>query len=176
MRIRWIGLVTVVLVAGSMLDCGYALVGRSSTLPEDVRTIYVQALTNQTSRARVDQLLTQAIIDEFVTRQRFKVVSDRESADAILGGTVTNFRVRPVAFSRESGGRAREYEILIYARMQFIRQDNDEVLWKQDFYQFRETYEIEESAEGFFDAEDLAIEEVAVLFAETLVIDVLEGF
>ena len=60
--------------------------------------------------------------------------------------------------------------------MQFIRTDNDEILWKQDFYQFRETYEIEESAEGFFDAEDLAIEEVAVLFAETLVIDVLEGF
>ena len=173
MRRRWIGLVV---VATSMVGCGYALVGRSSTLPEDVKSIYIEALTNQTNRPQVDQLLTQAIIDEFVTRQRFKVVSSPDTADAILSGTVTNFRARPVTFSRTSGGRAQEYEILIYARMALLRTDNDEVLWKQDFYQFRESYEIEESAADFFDAEDLAIEEVAVLFAETLVIDVLEGF
>lgn len=173
MRLRWIGLLV---VATTMLGCGYALVGRSSTLPEDVKSIYVEALTNMTNRPQVDQLLTQAIIDEFVTRQRFKVVSDRETADAVLSGSVTNFRARPVAFSRTSGGRAQEYEILIYAKMAFLRTDNDEVLWKQDFYQFRESYEIEESETGFFDAEDLAIEEVADLFAETLVIDVLEGF
>ncbi len=167
-------LTTIVALALSSLGCGYALVGRSTNLPEDVRDIFVQALENSTNRAQVDQILTRSITEELVTRQRFRVVSERTDADAILSGTVTSFRVRPVTFV--TGGRASEYEILIFARMEFKRTEGDVILWKQDAYQFRETYEIGDSAVGYFDRENLAIEEVAKKFAETLVIDLLEGF
>ncbi len=158
----------------SSLGCGYALVGRSTNLPEDVRDIFVQALGNATNRAQVDQILTRAITEELVTRQRFRVVRERAAAHAVLSGTVTSFRVRPVTFI--GGGRASEYEVLIYARMEFKRTEGDEVLWKQDAYQFRETYEIGDEAATYFDRENLAIEAVAEKFAETLVIDLLEGF
>ena len=154
--------------------CGYALVGRASNLPEDVRNIYIEPLTNSTSRLQVDQFLSQAIADEFVTRQRFKVVSSRTEADALLSGTVTSFIVRPVSFGDE--GRATEYEIIISAKMLFKRNNSDEVIWQQDRYQFQEDYELEVSEFDFFDRQNEAIEEVAVKFAETLVIDILEGF
>ena len=154
--------------------CGYALVGRSSNLPEDVRSIFVETLENQTTRAQIDQILTQALTNEFVTRQRFDVVSDRGSADAVLSGTVTAFRVRPVTFNQES--RAREYEITIQAKMELKRTGEDEPLWANPSYLFRESYELQVETGSFLDAEDDAMVEVAENFAETMVIDLLEGF
>jgi outer membrane lipopolysaccharide assembly protein LptE/RlpB len=162
-------------VLPALWGCGYALVGRSSTLPEDVRSIYIQALNNQTRRSQVDQVLTRAIAQEFVTRQRFRVVGSFSEADAVLSGTVLSFRVRPISFGTQ--GRATQYEIIIGAKMEFKRTSGDDaIIWKQDNYQFRETYEANVSETDFFSREDIAIAEVADRFAETMVIDLLEGF
>lgn len=159
----------------SLGGCGYGLVGRTSSLPEDVRAVHVAPLVNRTTRTQVDQILTAAISSEFVRRQRYEVVASRSQADAVLVGTVTVFRVRPVAFGQ--GSRATEYEVYIGAQMEFVRTDgSDEVLWRQPNYQFRETYEADVSETDFFSREDAAIELVAGKFAQSLVIDILEGF
>ncbi|MCP4201758.1 MAG: LptE family protein [bacterium] len=167
-------LTALALVPLFLIGCGYALVGRTSTLPEDVRNIYVEALKNTTRRSQLEQVLARAIADEFVTRRRFEVVRNRSEADGILSGTVNSYYVRPVTFA--SGGRATEYEIVIGAQMLFTRANGDEVLWQQDRYTFRELYEANVSEADFFSRQDEAIEEVAVKFAQTLVIDLLEGF
>lgn len=168
------------LLAGALLaplwtaGCGYSLVGRTSTLPEDVRNIYVEALRNTTRRSQLEQVLSRAIADEFVTRRRFEVVSSIREADGVLSGTVTGFSLRPVAF--DAGGRANEYEIVISSSMRFARPNGGEVLWQQERYSFRELYEATASEADFFSRQDQAIEEVAKKFAQTLVIDLLEGF
>ena len=94
----------------------------------------------------------------------------------LLSGELTEFTVRPVTF--DSDGRATEYVIQIRADMHFKRPDTGELIWERAQYLFRENYELElELEEGaFFDPEDETIEVVAVQFAETLVIDLLEGF
>lgn len=169
-RLAWLALAAALLVGG----CGYGLVGRTSTLPEDIENVYVQPLGNLTTRSRVDLLLTQAIGDEFVKRRRFNLVSERRGADAILTGIVTGFNERPVTFGGE--GRGREYEIQITADMQFARPGAEEPIWVRTGYRFRETYEIDVSAADYFDRSDQAIEEMAEKFAEVIVIDLLEGF
>ncbi len=158
----------------SLVGCGYALVGQGSNIPEDVKNVYVEPLTNATQRLEVDQILTQAILDELVTRRRFDLVRSPSAADAILRGTVTNLRVTPITFDNE--GRAQEYEISIIADMSFRRVGEREPLWAADRYQFRENYAAEGSTEDFFDQETLAIELTAPRFAETVVSDLLEGF
>ena len=163
-------LIAAVLLAG----CGYGLVGRTSSLPEDIEDVYVQPLGNRTTRSQVDLLLTQAIGDEFVKRRRFNLISDSRGADAVLSGVVTGFSEQPVTFGGE--GRGREYEILITADMQFSRPGAEEPIWQRAGYRFRETYEIDVSAADYFDRSDQAIEEVAEKFAEVIVIDLLEGF
>jgi hypothetical protein len=163
----------VVLVLLPLVGCGYALVGRSSNLPEDVRSIYVETLANQTGRAQVDQIVTRALSQEFVKRQRFQVVGSTGEADAILTGTVLSYRVSPVAFLE---GRARQYQVQIGANMEFTRTDNDEVIWRQSNYFFRETYEAEIDEAAYISREDEKLEDVAQRFAETVVIDLLEGF
>jgi len=44
--------------------CGYGLVGRTSNLPEDVQKIFIETLRNESTRAQIDQILTQAITNE----------------------------------------------------------------------------------------------------------------
>jgi hypothetical protein len=162
------------LAAAFVLGCGYGLVGRTSSLPEDIENVYVQPLGNRTTRSQVDLLLTQAIGDEFVKRRRFKLINDSRGADAVLTGVVTGFSERPVTFGGE--GRGQEYEIQITADMQFSRPGAEEPIWARNGYRFRESYEIDVSAADYFDRSDQAIEEVAEKFAEVIVIDLLEGF
>jgi outer membrane lipopolysaccharide assembly protein LptE/RlpB len=169
---RSLALLTAGLVLGG---CGYGLVGRTSSLPEDIENIYVAPLTNRTTRTQVDLLLTQAIGEEFVKRRRFTLINEPHRADAVLTGVVSGFLERPVTFGQEEG-RGREYEIQITADMQFSRPGAEEPIWVRNDYRFRETYEIDVSAADYFDRSDQAIVEVAEKFAEVIVIDLLEGF
>ncbi len=158
-----------------LIGCGYGLVGRTSSLPADIEEIYIQPLSNRTLREQIDQEFTRAITNEFLRRPRFKIVNSLDEADAVLVGEVSSFQVRAVLFGAEEG-RAREYEIMVLAKMEFRRSTTGEVIWQQPFYQFRENYTFDLAPETFTDQEDLAVLEVADEFAETLVIDILEGF
>lgn len=158
----------------SLCGCGYALVGRVSNLPEDIQTVYVRPLENRTTRSQVEQILTQAIANELVTRQRLRIANELAAADSELGGTVTAFGVTPVTF--DEAGRATSYEISISAQMVFKRVGDEEIIWSRDHYQFRQNYVIDISETGYFDRENIALEDVSEEFAETLVTDLLEGF
>ena len=158
----------------SLGGCGYALVGRGSNLPADIKNVYIRPLENRTPRSQVEQALTRAIAEEMVQRQRFAVLGGPEGADAELSGAVTGFDVRPVAF--DATGRATQYEIVVVASISFKRLGTDKVIWSNDRYVFRESYELEASGAAYFDREDEAIEEAAERFAETMVSDLREGF
>jgi outer membrane lipopolysaccharide assembly protein LptE/RlpB len=159
----------------ALSGCGYALVGRGSNIPSDIRSVYLQPLENRTQRSQVEQALTRAVADELVTRQRFAVVGSEAEATAEILGAVTGFGVTPVTFDQE--GRATEYEIAITAQITFKRVGQEgAVLWKSDRYTFRENYPVDPSSAEYFDREDQAIEVASKRFAETLVTNLLEGF
>ena len=91
-----------------------------------------------------------------------------------MSGKISGFQVTPVTFDNE--GLASEYEIQISASMEFRRVGSDEILWRNQAYIFRENYELEEDEASFFDRENVAIEQVAIIFAKTLLTDLMEGF
>lgn len=167
-------LVSVVGLASVLGACGYALVGRGTNIPEDIREVYLSPFDNQTQRQQLDQFVTEAIADELVKRRRFEVVGERAGADADLSGSVVAFGLTPITFDDQ--GRATEYEISVTAQVLFRRVPGDEVVWKADHYQFRETYEVDLGEAGFIDLEETAIRDAAERFAETMVSDLLEGF
>ncbi len=154
--------------------CGYALVGRGTNVPEDVRKVYLSPFENRTQRQQVDQFVTEAIAEELVTRRRFDMVGNLEEADADLSGAVAAFGLTPITFDDQ--GRATEYELSITAQVLFRRVPGDEVIWRAEQYLFRETYEVELGEGGFLDREEVAIRDAAERFAETMVSDLLEGF
>jgi outer membrane lipopolysaccharide assembly protein LptE/RlpB len=166
---------TLLLAAGLVAaGCGYALVGRASNIPPDVKVVFLEPFENTTSRVNVDQILTRAVTDELVNRRRFNVVAAEEGSDATLSGTVTGFDVQPVTFDADR--RATEYEISITAAVKLVKLADEVVLWQNDRYQFRDSYQLEASELGFLDRETPAIEATAKKFAESMVADLLEGF
>ena len=162
------------LMALSFLGCGYALVGRASNLPEDIRTLAMIPLVNSTDRSEVEQILSLAIIEELVTRKRFELVDTKAGADAVIEGEVSQFFVDPISFDDE--GRATEYEVRIVTKIKFEDLIREEILWESDRYTFRETYPVEDAEADYFDQERDAIEEVAEKMARSLVSDLLERF
>jgi len=77
-------------------------------------------------------------------------------ADAELSGAVVAFGANPVTF--DNSGRATEYEISITASILFKRVGKEQVLWKNERYNFRESYPVEVSNTGYFDQAHLARE------------------
>lgn len=161
-------------LVATLAGCGYSLVGRGSNLPVEVRRVQLVPLENLTPRSQVDQILTRALSTELVNRRRFEVLSAAEGADAVLTGRVSSFTLSPVTFDDE--GRATEYEIAIVVSVEFKQVAPETLLYKNDSYLFRGSYEVQASELGFQDRETPAIERTAQDFAETLVTDLLEGF
>ena len=87
---------------------------------------------------------------------------------------MTSFTLSPVTFDDE--GRATEYEIAIVVSVTFKQVGTDVLLYGNDNYLFRSSYEVQASELGFQDRETPAIEATAKDFAESLVTDLLEGF
>lgn len=165
-------LLPLLLLAG----CGYGLVGSGNKLlPPTVKTISVPAFVNKTTRVELEQRVTQAVADEFVSRGRLRLVSVPKDADVILRGSIDSFGIFPIAFNQQ--GRATQYQISITANIELLdHRADDKVLWKNDQYRFTENYQVNVEATDAFDQETRAIREIAVRFAESLVTNLLEGF
>ena len=76
--------------------CGYHVAGHASTLPAEWTDIAIPAFKNDTTTYRIEQRMTQAVIREFITRTKYRVVQDPSNADAVLHGEVSRgLRCRP---------------------------------------------------------------------------------
>ncbi|HUR82472.1 MAG TPA: LptE family protein [Thermoanaerobaculia bacterium] len=156
------------------VSCGYGLVGRTSFLDPNIHTIEIPAFVNRTTRVELEQRVTQAVAEEFVSRGRLRLVTNDKDAQAILRGSIDSFNIFPIAFDQ---GRATRYQISITAKIELVDHRNeDKVLWKNDQYRFTENYEVNLASTDAFDQETRAIQEIAVRFAEGLVTNLLEGF
>src|SRR5689334_2661409 len=165
-------LASVVVLAG----CGYALVGNSNNLlPPTVHTLSVPAFVNKTTRVELEQRVTQAVADEFVSRGRLGLVRSEKDADVILRRSIDSFGIFPIAFNQQ--GRATQYQVAITANIELLDHRNDDkVMWKNDQYRFTENYQVNIESTDAFDQETRAIQDIAVQFAQSLVTNLLEGF
>ena len=155
--------------------CGYALVGTGNFLGPNVHTIAVPAFVNKTTRVELEQRVTQAVADEFVSRGRLKLVTSPADADVILRGSIDTFGIFPVATNPQA--RATQYQVAITAHIELLdHKADDKVLWKNDQYRFTENYDVNVTGGDSFDQETRAIEGIAVRFAQSLVANLLEGF
>jgi len=172
----WVALrlAVVLLSTAGALGCGYALTGRSSTLPPDLKSIGVPLFVNKTNRTEIEQRITEQVVNEFITRGRVRIVSGEEGADAVLNGTIFTYTITPVVINDQ--GRATRYEIMITARVVLKEVGTDRTLWSEDRFLFKQQYEVAELASTFIDREIIGIDAVSVDFAARVVTSILEGF
>jgi hypothetical protein len=156
--------------------CGYALVGRGTVVDPSIKKIGVPLFKDSTGRAGLEQKVTQKVIEELLKRGRFDVVSDRVGVDALVEGELLRYDAAPVGFS-DAGQRtqASRFAITLTARVRYAKVGQDEPIWSNDSFSFRDEYEVGDSA-TFFDRESQAQERLATSFARSLVAAMLEAF
>ena len=71
--------------------------------PAEWTTIAVPAFKNDTTRYRIEQRFTAAVIRQFVQRTKYKIVQDPDNADAVLHGEVVSIETAPVLFDATTG-------------------------------------------------------------------------
>jgi hypothetical protein len=176
-------------LASLVCACGYHAVGVTSTLPPGLKTIAVPAIENQTSRYRVEQRMTEAVVHEFLARTKYRIVSSGDSADAVLHGQITSFEAIPAVFDTSpvanstasttvntQTARATAMLVSIHMKVWLEERDTKKILYRNDNYLFRQPYEISTDSSKLFDEQDPALERMSRDFASRLVADILENF
>jgi hypothetical protein len=81
-----------------LTSCGYRFTSVGGLVPEDTKTIAIPAFINGTAEPYVDVEVTKAVVNEFLTDGRLKVVG-AETADLVLKGRVTKFEMTPSSYT-----------------------------------------------------------------------------
>ena len=173
------GLAVLVMLA-LMASCGYHTAGATTSLPPDVKVLAIPAFQNQTHTYHLETGLTGAMIREFNTRTRYRVVQSvsqseqSEQPDATLHGTVVSAQVAPVAYDSVTG-RAATGLVTIVVKVTLTARDG-RVLYSNPNYTFRDQYQISNELASFFEEEGPALDRLQRDFSRSLVSDILEAF
>ncbi|MBK7391914.1 MAG: LptE family protein [Chloracidobacterium sp.] len=148
----------------------------NSGLPNNVKTIAVPAFQFEAKglRYKVESRFTDAVSREIIRRGNgLKVQGSRTGADAVLEGTIRDFAFSGVLL--DSQGRARVYEVTIVTAVTIRDVRNNTILYDNQNFTFRESFEFTSDPRSFFNEEDPAVERMARAFAEAAVSAFVNG-
>jgi outer membrane lipopolysaccharide assembly protein LptE/RlpB len=155
--------------------CGYSTAGKATHIPDNVQTIFIPAFVNQTRTYKIEQTVTAQVVREFVSRTRFKIVSDPQAeSDATLKGTVVSTTVAPLTYDSQSG-RASSALVTVNMKVSLVDRAG-KVIFEDPNYTFREQYQVSRDIASFLDEESPALARLSRDLARTLVADVLEAY
>jgi len=156
-------------------SCGYHIAGKADTLPDTIRVIAVPAFQNGSTEYKIEQYLTQAVVHEFISRTRYRVVSDESEADATLQGSVVNVHVFPAVYDPTTG-RATSINTLTQVRVSLWDRKTGQLLYENPNFEHRERYEVSTDPGAFFEERQSALVRTSQATARSLVSAVLERF
>jgi hypothetical protein len=160
--------------------CGYALAGRGRFLPAYIKTVGIPPIENKTTFYRVEQVLTEKVLAEFIGRGKYKVVPDSGGADALLTAEIVSLSVQPVGLTGAQLASRFLFTLTMHAQFTDVR--TSEALWQNDQLIFREEYDLGNGAgntiEGatFLDNEATAFDRISNDIARSVVTSIVEAF
>jgi outer membrane lipopolysaccharide assembly protein LptE/RlpB len=172
---RAAGLFAVLIVATLIAGCGYHVAGRASQLPSDWKTIAVPAFKNDTTQYRIEQRFTEAVIREFISRTKYRVIQDEAAADGVLHGEILTVETSPMLFNSTTG-QVTTMLVTVRAKVQLLDNHSKNPVYHNDEMVFRDEYQISSDVQSFFEEKSPALERMAHDFAAKLVSNVLDNF
>lgn len=148
----------------------------NSGLPKHIKTVAVPAFQAEAKglRYRVESRFTEAVSREIIRRGNgLKVQGSQKGADAVIEGTIRDFTFTGVLLDRE--GRARVYEVTIVAAVTIRDLKEEKILYDNQNFVFRDSFEFSEDPRSFFNEEDPAVDRIARAFAESAVSAFVNG-
>jgi outer membrane lipopolysaccharide assembly protein LptE/RlpB len=173
-RLAVIGALLLV-ASASIAGCGYHVAGRAGNLPAQWTTIAVPAFKNDTTRYRIEQRFTAAVIRQFVQRTKYRIVQDPANADAVLHGEVVSIETDPMLFNATTG-QVTMMLVTVHTKVQLIGTKDERPVYENNDMVYRDEYQISSDVQSFFEEQDPALERMSRDFAAQLVSNVLENF
>jgi hypothetical protein len=165
----------VLLILSGLAGCGYKTGGKGETLPATLHTIAIPAFHNVTTKYKLTGMLPQDIGREFISRTRYKVVSNPIDADAVLEGKILRYYSSPTVYdpatSRSSG-----VQIIVWLNITLTERATGKVLFKRTNFDVKERYEITGDQQTYFDESDAALGRLSRSVARQVVSSVLEAW
>jgi len=155
--------------------CGYHVAGKSDIMPQTIHTIAIGGFANRSIQYKLAQRLPADIEREFISRTRYKIVSDPKTADAVLDGAVVNFISYPI-IADQASGRATVVQCSAYLRITLTERATGKVLFALPSFEARERYEISVDPQAYFDESGAGIERLGRDVARDVVTSILEKF
>ena len=111
-----------------LCSCGYRLAGTRTHVPGGIESVSVQAFDNNSREFGLGKTLAFALEREFYRRGALEVHDDRSAGDAVITGTIREFRTYPVAFDVDD--EALQYEAELIVDVSLERKSDGQVLWR----------------------------------------------
>lgn len=172
--IRASAAVGLLLLVSGFTECYKPVTGTG--LPSRIKTIAVPVFQVEARalRYKVESRFTEAVTREVIRRGKgLRVQGELKGADAAIEGTIRDFNLGGVLLDRD--GRARVYEVTITAAVTVRDLQENKILYNNQNFIFRDSFEFSQDPRSFFNEEDPAVQRMARAFAESVVSTVING-
>lgn len=165
----------VILAALLTVSCGYHIAGRADTLPDTIHSISIPPFANATTEYKIEQNIRAAVVSEFITRTRYRIVTDDENADATLYATILLFRDFPATYDPQSN-RASTVQTETHLHVALRDHETGQVVYENPRMILTEVYEVSIDPQAYFGERQAAIQRTGRSAAREMVSAILSGF
>lgn len=163
------------LAAFSFAGCGYHVSGHADLVPQNIKTIAIPAVGNLTTHYKLSDKLAAKLTREFISRTRYRVVSEPDQADAVLKAAVISYFAYPVV-SEQASGRATTAQMNVTLQVSLTERGTGKVLFNRPNMDMRQRYEISTNQLAYFEESDAALDRMSGEVARSVVSAILEMF
>jgi TolB-like protein len=128
---------------GLAVACAYSTTSRTA---KDIKSIYVPFFENKTSQPNLEISVTNQIIQNLISDNTLKVVSEN-SADAVLDGQIVEFKNEPFSFD-PANLNAQEYHVVVRVVATLFNRRTNEPIWKDKSFEGVGSYFVEKVENG----------------------------
>ncbi len=131
-----------IVVFVALAGCGYHFKGAGLKAPVGVRTIAIIVLENRTSESGIEMVFTSDLAYEFTRSKMLRVVG-KDTADAVLSGTVASLTVDTI--SHDARYYSDERRVTITLDLALERADGNAIIWSDRTLSDKEAFKVDPS-------------------------------
>ena len=165
-------LTVVCLITLSLIGCGYHFSGTGGQAPGDIKSIAIDVLQNNTAEIGLENVFTNAIINEFVQWKKLPIKPAKQ-AEGVLGGSIAGINFQAV--SHVDSEKTLTTRMTITLKLALKQAETNEILWKKNYSYYEEYVETDNPLDTAL-LRRRAANQIAKYLAEKIYIDMFEEF
>jgi len=130
-------------LAVTVAGCGYRFSPGGEWIDSGIRTVFVDNPVNSTAEPYVEIYLRSGFEEQFRKSPRFRLAGSRETADAILKGSISALSTSHVAFDRYD--KATESRAVMVVNLAFEERKTGKNLWSVANFTGSESYRVDQA-------------------------------